>query len=94
METRRLLVLNSDRVAITEFNPDRSIKLWWSAKNRRPKQNPRREYRKKSATSSSDLEETSSVDSLDTESLDSGSVDTGNFFILDDWDKLSLDMDV
>lgn len=82
-----LLLLTSDRISLTaEFNPDQSIKLWWNAKNRRPNQNPRREYRKRSATSSSDFDETSSVDSLDT-----GSMDTGNSLVLDDWDALNFD---
>ena len=81
-----LLLLNSDHVSLTEFNPDQNIKLWWNAKNRRPNQNPRREYRKRSATSSSDLDETSSVDSLDI-----GSLDTGNSLVLDDWDALNFD---
>ena len=84
-----VLLLNSDRVALTDFNPDQSIKPWWNAKNRRPNQNPRREYRKRSATSSSDLDETSSVDSLDTQS-----VDTGNSLVLDDWDALIFDDNV
>ena len=35
---------------------------------------------------SSDLDETSSVDSLDT-----GSLDTGNSLVLDDWDALNFD---
>ena len=88
-----LLVLNSDRVALMEFNPGQSIKLWWNAKNRRPNQNPRRKYRKRSDTSSSDLE-ASSVDSLDTGSLDSGSLDTGNSLVLEDCDTLKISMDM
>ena len=39
-----LLVLNTDRVHLKDFNPDCSISLWWSDKVRRPNQWPRKEY--------------------------------------------------
>ncbi len=39
-----LLVLNTDRVPLKDFNPDRSISLWWGDKVRRPNQRPRKEY--------------------------------------------------
>ena len=39
-----LLVLNTDLVHLKDFNPDRSISLWWNDKVSRPNQRPRKEY--------------------------------------------------
>ena len=39
-----LLVLNTDRVPLKDFNADESISLWWRDKVRRPNQRPRKEY--------------------------------------------------
>jgi hypothetical protein len=41
------LVLNTDRIPLKEFNPDRSIRLWWSKKNRRIHQQPRKDNQRK-----------------------------------------------
>ena len=41
-----LLVLNTDRIPLKDFNPDRSITMWWKAKTRRPNQHQRKEYKK------------------------------------------------
>ena len=43
-----LLVLNADRIPLKHFGSDRSVRMWWNAKTRRPNQGPRKEYKKKS----------------------------------------------
>ena len=57
-------------------------------------QNPRQKNRKRSGTYTSDLNETSTVDSLDTGSLDSGSLNTGNSLLLEDWHTLIFYVDM
>ena len=52
-----LLMLNTDRVPLKEFEPDRSIHMWWNAKRRRPNQQPRKEYQKKSSSSVGESDE-------------------------------------
>ena len=39
-----LLVLNTDRIPLKDFNPDCSITMWWKA---RPNQHQKKEYKKK-----------------------------------------------
>ena len=41
-----LLVLNTDRIPLKDFNPDHNISLWSSEKTRRPNQGPRKKYSK------------------------------------------------
>ena len=58
-----LLVLNTDRVPLKDFNPDRSISLWWSDKVRRPNQRPRKQYAARSGqTQDDDSEEDSETE--------------------------------
>ena len=33
-----LLLLNTDKVPLSSFNPERAIELWWNDKTRRPNQ--------------------------------------------------------
>lgn len=40
-----LLLLLSNKVSLKDFNPDRSIDLWWSAKRRRLTQKERKQYK-------------------------------------------------
>ena len=71
-----LLVLNTDRVPMKEFKPDRSIHMWWNAKTRRPNQHPRKVYKK------------TSVDGDEGDSDTSDSPDTCKS-VLDDWDEFT-----
>ena len=48
-----LLVLNSDKISIRNFNPDHSIDRWWEAKTRRPHQKSRKKYAKRYSGNSS-----------------------------------------
>jgi hypothetical protein len=48
-----LLVLNSDRVSLKNFDPDHSISLWWNDKARRPNQKTREENAACSSTNTS-----------------------------------------
>ena len=54
-----------------DFDPDPCIELWWKAKSRRPDQQKRKEYRKRTAQ--------------DNDSENSN--DESEAFILDDWDN-------
>ena len=54
-----LLVLNTDHISLKELDADRSIRLWWTSKERRVNQCPKKEYQRKSR----DQDDTSSVDS-------------------------------
>ena len=60
-----LLVLNTDRVALKDFNPDHSISLWWSDKTRRPNQQPRKKDNKDSEEAHSDSENDLILDEWD-----------------------------
>ena len=71
-----LLVLNTDCISLKEFNPDRSIRMWWNAKTRRPNQQPRKQYKKKSTNGDQD-------DDISTDSQDTGDN------LLDDWDEFT-----
>ena len=70
-----LLVLNSDKVPLTQFNPDKSIDLWWAAKTRRPNQSSRKEYTRHQSSGPS-----TSTDESDATSPE-------NIVLLDDWDN-------
>ncbi len=48
-----LLTINIDKINIEDFRPDHSIDLWWKAKTRRPNQQPRKKYKKRSLTNDS-----------------------------------------
>ena len=39
------MLLNTDKVPLSSFNPDRAIELWWSDKTRRPNQHKRKIYK-------------------------------------------------
>lgn len=62
-----LLILNSDRVSLTSFNPDHSISLWWNDKARRP--NRRKDYAARSSTTTTNTSEDSEESNEDTELL-------------------------
>ena len=74
-----LLVLNADPIPLKDFNPDRSIRMWWNDKSRRLNQHQRKEYKKNSATSNADQK---------AEDTSTDSQDIGNG-ILDDWDDFT-----
>lgn len=75
-----LLVLNTDHIPLKEFNPDRSIRMWWNAKARRLNQHPRKVYKTNKKSTSRDQDDTCSADSQD----------TGNNLLLDDWDEFTM----
>ena len=60
------LLLNPN-VSMQDFNPDRSVDLWWELKTRRPQLNPRKKYEKHqsihSSRESEDHEPTTDSDS-------------------------------
>ena len=65
-----LLIMNSPRIPIKNFNPDPSIDPWWSAKARRPFQKERKEYRPRSSdypgpSTSQDIREDSESEAED-----------------------------
>ena len=70
-----LLVLNTDRISLKDFNPDRSIRVWWNAKARWPNQHPRKDY-KKSTNGDQDYTRAKSLDTRDN--------------LLDDWDEFTV----
>ena len=49
-----LLLLNTDKVPLSSFNPERAIELWWSDKTRRPNQQKRKKYKKRQQSKSKD----------------------------------------
>ena len=57
-----LLAINADEIPLTQFDPDKSIDLWWSTKTRRPNQHERREYAKRQHSGQSSSMETSEVE--------------------------------
>ncbi len=57
-----LLLLGIDGPPLKDFCPDAAINLWWKEKLRRPHQNPRKKYRKRSRTTQSTAESSSSED--------------------------------
>ena len=69
-----LLLLKSDKIQLSDFLPDPSIDLWWSAKARRPSWKERKEYRPRS----SDRLSTSYVQDSESEPED----------MLERWDEL------
>ena len=73
-----LMLLNSNKIALDEFDPNPAIDLWWSTKMRRPSQKTRKQYKARKSdsqsTSASNIEESESEP------------ETQN--ILDDWDDL------
>ena len=74
-----LLLLNSDKIPLASFDPNPSIDHWWSAKNRRPSQKPRKQYKKRSSGSSA-------TPATDTEETEDSETD-----VLSDWDDLLCD---
>ena len=72
-----LLAINIDAIPLKMFNPDSSIELWWKDKIRRPNQQPRKVYEKKSGQSSTtvDLTADDEMPEIDPE------------LTLDDWDE-------
>ena len=79
-----LLALNSEKLEISEFDPDQAIRLWWEAKQRRPNQCQRKNYqpRSRSSSSSSSTQSTTLTTTSDTER----DIEPESF--LDDWDEL------
>ena len=78
-----LLALNSEKLQISEFNPDQAIQLWWEAKQRRPNQCQQKSYKPRggaSSTSSATPETSFAPTTSDTEHDD---VEPESF--LDDW---------
>ena len=76
-----LLVLNSERVPIQDFNPDPGINLWWESKTRRPAQKPRKRYKKRHSLHSS-------TKSKEPESVhDSDPADHSQVDLLEEWDN-------
>ena len=83
-----LLALNSEKLEISEFNPDQAIRLWWEAKQRRPSQSQRKSYKPRSqsgTSTSSSAQDTSLACTSDTERDD---LEPESF--LDDWDEFVL----
>jgi len=72
-----LLVLNSDKVPLSEFSPEAAIDLWWGAKTRKPSHGPRKQYKKRGQHSQEidSSEEGEEEDEEEEERL-----------LLDDWD--------
>ena len=76
-----LLVLNSERVPIQDFNPDPGINPWWESKTRRPAQKPRKRYEKRHSLHSS-------TKSKEPESVhDSDPADHSQVDLLEEWDN-------
>ena len=73
-----LLILNTDRVPLQDFNPGAAIDLWWKSKIRRLNQPPRKQYAKHqdAAKNSREIE-------TDHESED----EAGESVLLNDWDE-------
>lgn len=84
-----LLILNTDQVSISDFNPDHSIQLWWNAKTRRLNQKPRKEYRKRSSASTSASAASVSVEDQDSNhsTAELESSEDSDHLPLDDWDN-------
>lgn len=72
-----LLVLSTEKVPLQMFDPNPSIELWWSEKDRRPSQTTRRQYKSRQSTSRG-----TNTEEIETED-GSESVD-----LLRDWDDL------
>ncbi len=72
-----LLFLNTDKMSLTQFNPDESIDLWWADKTRRPNQSSRKEYSKRQQSEPSTSTESDETDVTTT--------------LLDDWDEWLVD---
>ena len=70
-----LLALTVDPIPLKSFNPDASIELWWKDKLRRPNQQPRKAYEKRSGQSSATIDITGDEETPEIE------------LTLDDWDK-------
>ena len=60
------------------FEPDHSIHMWWNAKTTRPNQNPRKEYKNRSAGRESESDEEDANDS--------------GTSVLNDWDEFTATM--
>ena len=78
-----LLLLNSEKVPLVNFDPNPGIDLWWSVKTRRPSQNARKQYKKRCPRSEgpSTSQSTDHGESDDSEPED----------VLRDWDDLIME---
>ena len=76
-----LLLLSTEGPPLKDFCPDTAIDLWWKEKLRRPHQNPRKKYRKRSSTTQFTTESSSVSSEDETESEDEDHTD-----LLAEWD--------
>ena len=79
-----LLLLTSDSVPLKNFCPDDAIDLWWKDKVRRPHQRSRKQYKKRTPSTSSDLTVNESTDSSSQSESEEDSDDGTD--LLGDWD--------
>ena len=83
-----LLILNTDKEVLQDFNPRSAIDLWWKAKSRKPLQQPRQQYarhqRSEDAANSDEPAVTEAESQSDDDHKDS---EVGDSIILDDWDE-------
>ena len=79
-----LLLLTSDSIPLKNFCPDDAIDLWWKDKVRRPHQRSRKQYKKRTPSTSSDLTVNESTDSSSQCESEEDSDDGTD--LLGDWD--------
>ena len=85
------MAINAERVPLSEFNPDSSIKRWWDTKLRRPNQSVRRPYAKHTPSTSAESSDTLDSESMDTDTTSTrSSTDSEQSFVLDDWNDFIL----
>ena len=80
-----LLMLNTDAIPLSQFNPDRSIDLWWKHTTRRPTQSQRKDYAPRRRTSSADHSNSSDC-TANIEQQQTEETDSSERFSMNDWD--------
>ena len=77
-----LVLLKSSAVSLEAFDPDPSIDLWWAAKNRRPDQRQRKQYK---ACKSQFLTNSTSTTDEDQEDESDNEIEKN---LLENWDQI------
>ncbi len=80
-----LLMLNTDAIPLSQFNPDRSIDLWWKHTTRRPDQSQWKDYAPRRLTSSAHHSSSSDC-TTNNERQQTEETDSSERFSMDDWD--------
>ncbi len=80
-----LLMLNTDAIPLSQFNPDRSIDLWWKHTTGRPNQSQRKDYAPRRRTSSADHSNSPDY-TANNEQQQTEETDSSERFLMNDWD--------